>query len=96
MIGRLELTPDELTKLVSAVLAANGFTHIHGLGLLDEAGQLVGYAKAFVQYETDFNEVKVYPKPDDDELYNRLQQMLSPDVKLPTLGSGNGGGTAAN
>ena len=94
MIGRLELTPDELTKLVSAVLAANGFTHIHGLGLLDEAGQLVGYAKAFVQYETDFNEVKVYPKPDDDELYDRLFQRLNPEVKLPTLGGGSG--TAAS
>ena len=96
MIGRVELTPDELAKLVSTVMVVNGLTHIRGLALYDEQGQLVGYAKAVIEYVSNFDEIKVYPKPDDGAALARLKQMLSPDVELPSLGTRSGtaaGGT---
>lgn len=61
MNGTIELTPDQLAGLVSAVFEANGY-QAYGLALHDEAGQLVGYAKAVVHYRAD-EALKVYPKP---------------------------------
>jgi hypothetical protein len=97
MNGRIELTPDELTKLVGAVFAANGLTGIQGLAIESDAGELVGYAKAVIHYDSDFTELKVYPKPDDGEEFARLQRMLNANATTAQLATvGQGSGASAN
>lgn len=89
MKGEISLTPDELAKLIGAIMVTNGMSRIQGLSI-EADGKPLSFDRAVIHYEADFNDVMVYRKPADGEAMEKLYKQIYPNVDLPNFGTRSG------